>query len=118
MFRSLPAVVWMAGIFFVSSIPGPQLPVSPDLSDRWLHFFEYGIFAVLLIYAWSAFVSRLRRRDYLGVGLFGVLYGGIDEWHQSLVPQRQSSVTDVAYDTAGIIAALLIVYALNRKTKN
>lgn len=107
----------MAGTFFVSSIPGPQLPLTPALSDRWLHFFEYGILAVLLIYAWSAFVSRLRLRDYLGVGLFGVLYGGIDEWHQSLVPQRESSLADVAYDTAGIIAALLIVYALNRRSR-
>lgn len=107
--------MWMAGIFFFSSIPGPRLPVSPALSDRWLHFFEYGIFAVLLLYAWSAFVSRLRRRDYLVVGLFGVLHAGIDEWHQSFVPQREASVADFVYDTAGIIAALLIVYAVNRK---
>lgn len=92
-----------------------------DISDRLLHFGAYVILGALLMVGWSAFISTFRGRDYALAGLTGVLYGLTDEWHQSFVSQRHPSLADVGFDAVGILTALMIVYAVQRrklKTKN
>jgi len=61
------------------------------------------VFAVLGgTLAWGNVRSGSRLASYLMVGL-GVLYGVLDEWHQSFVPGRVVSVADWAADIIGVV---------------
>lgn len=107
----LPALIWMAIIFWLSSQSTLTNP-APGLDDKVLevtgHLVEYGVLALLLYYP-------LRQRDMtprtvFAVALIGaVLYGISDEWHQSFVPNRTPSVFDLLVDTIGATLALTIV---------
>ena len=39
----------------------------------------------------------------------GVLYGALDEWHQSFVPGRTASVADWGMDIIGVVLGYLLV---------
>jgi VanZ family protein len=42
--------------------------------------------------------------------LIAVSYAGLDEWHQSFVPLRNSSFRDVVIDASGALLAQLFVW--------
>lgn len=113
--RVLPTVVYMAAIFVISSIPSPALPVPPVLDDRTLHFAEYFGLGLLLMFSAAVFPASEAAR-FAGAAMVGVLYGASDEWHQSFVSQRDSSWSDLGFDVAGVLAALLLVYLLLRRS--
>lgn len=113
-----PALTWMLVIFALSSVPGRPLPgesdvyglfvwIPPNLQNL-LHVPVFGLLAWLWQQAllgrgfrfWPASLAAL----VLTVG-----YGVLDEWHQSFVFGRYASSTDVALDTAGAVAAILLV---------
>jgi VanZ family protein len=52
--------------------------------------------------AWGGVRSGSRLGSFVTVGL-GVLYGAVDEWHQSYVPGRDVSVADWAADILGVV---------------
>lgn len=66
------------------------------------HMVEYAI----LVYLWfrSLYTSdeRFAQNVFLSVVL-SVLYAASDEWHQSFVPSRDGTITDVVWDAAGAI---------------
>ncbi|MCF6290472.1 MAG: VanZ family protein [Desulfobacterales bacterium] len=109
--RVLPALMVMAGIFFLSHLPGKELPLPPVFGiDKLLHA---GVYAVL---AWTIFFAlhphqgggRPSWRLCLLVVALTVLYGISDEFHQSFVPGRFPSGWDVVADGAGgLLAAWL-----------
>lgn len=113
--RVLPTIAYMAAIFIVSAIPSQELPVPSALDDSLLHFVAYFGLGLLLMFSAAVFdgsaVARLT-----GAGMVGVLYGASDEWHQSFVPQRDSSLSDLGFDAAGVLTALLLVYLLLRRS--
>ena len=82
-------------------MPG-VLPTGPD---KLVHVVLYLILGLSL--AWG------RTRTGSGVPgllllLMGVGYGALDEWHQSFVPGRQSSVGDWVADSAGVMLGLVL----------
>jgi len=93
--RWLPPLVWMAGIFFLSSrtgLPGPAWLSVPG------HIVEYGVLSALLYLALSQTTSLDRAAvAFLAVAL-ATLYGTTDELHQSFVPGRQSDPIDLMVD--------------------
>ena len=93
--RTLPAVVYAALIFYLSSIPGRDVP-HVGINDKVLHFILYAVFGILLMLACPRF--------WIAVGV-GLLYAVSDEWHQSFVPGRAVEVLDVCADVAGVAAA-------------
>jgi VanZ family protein len=103
----LLVVVWMAVIFALSS--QSQLPTPAGLSDDVRsvigHLCVYGVLAGLLWMAlprgWPA--SRRIAVAFAGAMLFGVT----DEWHQSFVPNRESTVSDLIVDAIGASMALI-----------
>lgn len=106
--RSLPAVIWMAFIFAMSS--QEQFPqtfgVSVFLLSIVAHLALYGILALLLLLA----IDRNARpsRSTLLVAIAGAaLYGVSDEIHQSFVPGRVPSVFDLAVNTFGATIAVV-----------
>jgi len=85
-----------------------------------------GEYAVLSWLVWRA-LRKPRRNDQRpwtwkepAVVLLGAaLYAGFDEWHQSLVPNRQGAVADVFIDLSGAVLAMTIVWIFyRRRTKH
>ena len=101
-------VTIMGMIFYLSHQPGDfvQLPQFMGV-DKLLHGIAYSILAASFLYCLHPFihVSNLAVAGIIVV-LFCVLFGLIDEYHQSFIPGRIASVWDVAADGIG---ALLVV---------
>lgn len=114
--RITPAVLYLIGIFVVSSIPGKDVRAFAD--DRIEHFLEYFGLGVLLLIAVASFGSIQRLKLVSGSWLFGALYALSDEVHQMFVPGRQPSWNDVLFDVLGLTAAMIgIVVALKPMLK-
>lgn len=112
-----PPLLWMALLFVLSGIPGN--PSADSGSPGWsnllpppsiqnlLHVPVYGVLAWL----WCRTLVRLGPTPRRAAGwalVLTVAYAGLDEWHQSLVPGRFPSATDVLLDTIGAILAVTL----------
>ena len=99
-------------IFSLSSMSHP-IPYFPGMEkyplDKIFHVIEYGIFGWLLTRS-MRFSFPGKRFAYLAAATFciGILYGVSDEWHQSFVPNRDSSLKDLAADAAGVALGILL----------
>jgi VanZ family protein len=96
----LPPLVYMLLIFHWSSESQPMPVVTAHVWDKLLHFIEYG--------GLGALYYRALRGEGLGwAGAFAAaavaagVYGASDEWHQSFVPLRDSSIRDWFADLLG-----------------
>jgi len=102
------AFAWMGAIFWLSSAPRNFLPgVLGAFVGNAAHAPIYGLLALL--------VARASGSPPLGFAV-AVLYGISDEWHQSFVPGRSSSVFDVGTDAVGAIAALRAIAPVTERT--
>jgi VanZ family protein len=97
----LPVVLWAGVIFAFSSIPSLSSGLGTwDLVLRKLaHTMEYAVLGFLLMRA------LLREAPALALG---VAYAVSDEVHQAFVRGRHASPLDVAIDTAGLVAGVLV----------
>jgi hypothetical protein len=97
----LPVVVWAALIFGLSSVPdlGTGLGGWDLVLRKLAHAGEYAILGALL--------ARALGRPWVAFAL-GAAYAVSDEIHQSFVPGRMGSPVDVAIDTAGVAAGVLV----------
>lgn len=118
----LPAATLMAFIFWLSSIPGDDLPL-PDFrfSDKLAHFLAYSVLGALIGWRHSLRARLGGRpqeerpgawfRDASGA-LAGILFGLSDEVHQLFVPMRLFAWSDFAADGLGVLAGLRIAQRL------
>ena len=106
--RCAPALFYIGLIHVVSSVPGDKLPAVID--DRLAHFVEYFGLGVVLHLAASGF-DRVGRPWTVtaAVVLFAAGYGAADEYYQSFVPGRDSSIKDFAFDVFGAATAALLM---------
>jgi VanZ family protein len=73
------------------------------------HFTEYAVLAFLTRRAFITSSHAFLRRNWFQLGLLlVVIYGLLDEFHQSFVPSRTASVYDSLIDIAGGLTVLLI----------
>lgn len=120
-FRWLPAMIVMAAIFFLSGQPASRLPVfgEYDLIIKKLgHATGY---AMLGLAYYFALPPRLRAGFRWILALFMViLFALSDEFHQSFIEGRTSSLIDVGIDTAGALVALSlgVFYSSNSSSKS
>jgi VanZ family protein len=101
-------------------------PISPD---HWAvvhhyirktgHFVGYGMVSLGFFDAWRVTLERhwtawrVRFRNAAGLALLStLLLASWDEWHQSFLPGRTSSVRDVGIDFCGALAAQLVLLAI------
>lgn len=115
--KHIPPLLWpvllMACLFGASSIPG-DMPGEPPGPMAWLppglqnllHVPAFGLLAWLWIRGLAP-RFRLRTRLVAGISLT-IAYALVDEWHQSYVPGRYSSATDVLADAAGAFLAAIL----------
>jgi len=105
----LPAIFWMGLIFFLSSQTEADMPHYPDGKWDWFlkklaHMAEYGILTLLVWRAISGSIGDQAKRRYIWVTpIICAIYAASDEYHQSFIAGRRSSVLDVVIDTLGIL---------------
>ena len=98
----LPVLIYAILIFYLSSIPGENIPKVFKYQDVFLHIIEYALFAFLLSRAIKAYHPRLSfEKRFLTVLVFSFLYALSDELHQLFVPQRCCSLVDLMNDGIG-----------------
>jgi VanZ family protein len=96
-----PVALWAGLIFGLSSVPnlGTDLGTWDLVLRKLAHFGEYAVLGLLLV--------RALGRELLAVAA-GVAYAATDELHQHFVRGRHAAFRDVAIDSAGVLAGLLL----------
>jgi len=112
----LPALIMMGLIYYFSSIPSSEMinfGAWDTLVKKSGHFFGYSILGLTYLrglkeISWCSCCWAL---------LIVVLYALSDEYHQSFVPGRTSTLVDVGIDSLGAAAGLLaakVIHLLGR----
>jgi len=119
--RFVPVTLTMGTIFFLSHQPGTafHLPSIPGL-DKLGHGIMYAILAAAALYAMSEKKLRANSgRAGTQIVLFCLLYGLTDEYHQSFIPGRETSLGDLVADGTGaaIFVFLWLRYSSHRTAK-
>jgi len=126
----LPVLLWSIFIFAGSTdLMSPEhtsrflVPflrwLAPDISDSavWIiqlcvrkgaHLVEYAVLTALLFRAFQRGRSDFWRTATLTL-VAAIIYASLDEFHQTFVPSRTGMPWDVMVDSAGAIAALLLI---------
>lgn len=129
------SVAYIFVIFFFADSSAASA-VAPYNPFSLLHIPLYGILTVLIVFALVPFnsfpFSRIRainrnessvtnsinatnaRNRFLIAGLISILVALADEYHQTFIPTREGSFTDVLLDVAGIALAILFTFRLYR----
>jgi len=116
-----PPITLMILIFILSSIPGEiesnTLKFLMDLDPTLQNLLHIPLFC-LLAYLWFIPLSMLQISK-LTVTIIGTLitifYGCFDEFHQTFVPGRYGSLTDILLDCTGATLSLLIYYLKHQR---
>ncbi len=119
-FAWAPAICTMAAIWILSSSSAPGVPVHVlPFRDRGAHFLAYATLAFLVAHGvltqrqpedrWIA-----RPRVWLFAVYTAVLWGLLDEVHQSFVPGRSPDLIDLCADGLGASVGALARVVLSR----
>lgn len=102
--RWLPALLWLAVVFTLTSIPNPRVPHVPG-GDKAAHLIMYGLFGLFVVHGLA---GGPRTAGRLAVAfLASAAIAALDEWHQRFVPGRSASVADWVADVTGVGLILL-----------
>lgn len=106
----LPSVLFAALIFFLSSLDQSTVgKFSWGIGDFFLHSAEYNLFGVTLIWAFYREKPRIELKPSYRLAVStGALIAIADEFYQSFIPTRHSSVEDVVADVFGLILSIII----------
>jgi VanZ family protein len=131
----LPVILWAGLIYFAStrhfaaantsepliSRLAKLLPAAPHsqlqrlhvIGRKFGHWFGYFVLALLLARAIEFEFPELPQPMKLGwTAALVSLYAVADEFHQSLVPNREGSVSDVLIDVSGGLSAIVLTASL------
>lgn len=107
----------MAGLFWLSSIPGEPSAQDPDFYvvvswvppavQNLLHVPVFGVLAWLWCWSLPAWVRNARFTGLLAF-LLTAGYGVVDELHQAWVPGRYATWTDVSLNVLGAAIGLWV----------
>ena len=118
--------LWIVVIFLFSNQPHSGAVTEAYLGDanvpvrKLAHLTEYAVLFVLSRFAVSTSDFSLGwGSTRLGVAAYMFCLGNalFDEWHQSLVPGRSSTLSDATVDMCGAMVAWVVVYFLSRRKK-
>jgi VanZ family protein len=112
----LPVLIYVSLVYAVSSMPHLRQPLAIVNGDKLIHALEYLVLGLLIARAMRASlrVGPPLFAAMIAIGLV-VLVGCCDEFLQSFVPGRISSLYDVLADTVGGAFAQLVYVAFARK---
>jgi len=106
--RWIPSLLMMGAIFFFSSRTSAQIPYFGSLDilvKKGGHAIGYGMLGLSYYYALPRTLS-VRYRWIMAL-MMAILFALSDEFHQSFVAGRTSTLRDVLIDTAGAGVALI-----------
>jgi VanZ family protein len=112
-----PSALWFLIIVVGSLLPSSKVP-DIDVSDKWIHFVFYAIFAFLLFLSALGYTKRINSRvaRWRVVLIIGTVVGlGIELIQHDLIYGRQGEWTDVLANTIGLLGALFIAELLKNK---
>ncbi|WP_042160016.1 VanZ family protein [Paenibacillus gorillae] len=114
--RFIPAVIWMAVIFMLSSRTGDEvgslLPFFQQFfpsmeSFDWGHYVSYFVLAAAIDFGIGKRADRLVWK--VAIVLLCGLYGVTDEYHQSFVGGRTPDIMDIRNDMIGAAVWVLLI---------
>lgn len=110
----VPFFAYAGLIFFLSSVPhfDVQIDYFPNI-DKLIHFVEYSVMGILCARLYNSLHQKWGMWRWVAIGI-GIVYGASDEWHQSFVFGRDSSVWDWVADGAGVFFGVFIYPTLRR----
>jgi VanZ family protein len=111
-----PFALLLAYEFYLSSqsvLPAPPSVFEgiPQL-DKVAHATYYFLMGAMAVRAARFGEGWSRRATAIGVVIFGLVYGALDEFHQSFVPHRDVELGDVIADTVGCALAAMFAERL------
>lgn len=119
--RWIPALIMMGIIFTLSSTPGSLVPYFGEvdvLIKKGGHAVGYAVLALSYYFALPRRLSKGYR--FVMAWLMALLFALSDEYHQSFVEGRNSTIRDVMIDGAGAGIALLLglIYSSNSNSNS
>ncbi len=106
----MPALIFALLIFLMSaqsSPPGQSL--APDYAA---HFIEYGVFALTILWGVTqGLKKRITLSRVTACFFISSAYSATDEFHQSFVPHRTPSWSDIGADAVGAVTFLAVALA-------
>lgn len=112
----LPALIWMIGIFVLSSrhdLPGPEGALG-HIRDVFGHLIVFGILSLLFLFGLRQWGYGPYRGMLLAFGLT-TAYGIFDELHHLFVRGRTADSGDLTLDAMGAIVFLIGWHVLSRR---
>lgn len=115
----LPWLLYSGLIFIISSHSLDRLPKFTILGwDKVIHMMEFGVYAILSRIALDAFDEKNITINKIFLAfIMTALYGFSDEFHQSFVMGRTSSIYDWYADIIGAMLFLFIYKLISKKNK-
>ena len=117
-----PAIIWMAAIFYLSSVPSLSTPAQDTISEIILrkaaHFFEFAILGGLLFRVFYAGYKFQTRYAFFWSLILAGLFGASDEIHQVFVSGRTGKVIDASYDALSALFLLEFLVIIKRRKVN
>ncbi len=105
-----PVIVYMAVIFYVSSLH--EAPLPKGMSDKSAHWLGYTGFSVTIARALAGGLGRrIAASTAMVAVLIAVAYGVSDEFHQMFVPGRSAELADLGADALGAIVGAAACWA-------
>ena len=116
-YRFVPVTLVMGTIFFLSHQDGSrlELPQIPYI-DKAAHFLMYSLLSGSVLYSFPVYL-RQHHPERAGIVtiLFCIGYGISDELHQSYIPDRVASMSDLIADLSGAVFTVILWFLLCRR---
>lgn len=107
-------LIYILIISYLSHQPSENLssvPSNYNNIDKILHFVEFSILGFLVLGAILEYNNSINNSIMISL-LFCFLFACFDEYHQSFISGRHSSVYDLLSDTIGLVFGNLVYYKL------
>jgi len=110
----IPLIVWLSGIFLVSSLPTDSFPQSRVMSSLTLHFMAFFIL-FLLFYRLFRYNSGKQLTGGVLLASFSltILISFSKECWQLLIPTRCFSLNDLLLDGGAAVLGILAIYIVS-----
>ena len=107
----LPLIAYCVFIYIQSSYPSPESLPSFEFSDKLFHFGAYAVLGVLFYRAYQTLPIKHNFQLIVQLSMISAsLYGVSDEIHQSFVPYRDGSFSDVIADVLGAVCGVYLYH--------
>lgn len=115
----LPAILWIALVMYLCTIPGNKIPNSPFFEkvhmDKIVHLGLFGCTVLLLCLGYYWQKGHVATSILVSIVVFAALYGLAIEFIQKyFAVQRSFDLTDFAADTIGAILGVIAFRLIKR----